>query len=62
MAEWSEFDFEKQEWRIPAARMKMRALHVVPLSKQAVAVLQDLHPLTGDQRFVFQANAAAIAR
>jgi integrase len=53
MAEWSEFDIEKQEWRIPAARMKMRALHVVPLSKQAVAVLQELQPLTGDQRFVF---------
>jgi integrase len=29
MAEWSEFDFEKQEWRIPAARMKMRATHIV---------------------------------
>jgi integrase len=36
--------------------MKMRRLHVVPLSKQAVAVLQDLQPLIGDQRFVFPAE------
>jgi integrase len=33
--------------------MKMRAVHVVPLSKQAIAVLQDIYPLTHDQRFVF---------
>jgi integrase len=31
-AEWSEFDFERAEWRIPAAKMKMRRLHRVPLS------------------------------
>jgi hypothetical protein len=58
MAECTEFDFEKQEWRIPPARMKMRALHVVPLAKQAIVVLQDLQPLTGDQRF---SERAAIA-
>jgi len=52
-AEWTEIDFDKQEWRIPAARMKMRAPHLVPLSKQAVAVLRELQPLTGDKRFVF---------
>ncbi len=52
-AEWSEFDLEKPEWRIPAERMKMRELHIVPLSKQAIAVLKELQPLTGDERYVF---------
>ena len=51
--EWTEIDLEKQEWRIPAARMKMRSPHLVPLSNQAVAVLRELQPLTGDKRFVF---------
>ena len=39
-AEWAEVDFEKAEWRIPAERMKMREQHIVPLSRQAVAVLK----------------------
>ena len=34
-AEWSEIDFDKAEWRIPAKKMKMKAPHIVPLSKQA---------------------------
>jgi integrase len=54
-AEWSEIDLDKAEWRIPAAKMKMKALHVVPLSKQAVAVLRELQPLTAkpNHSFVF---------
>ena len=52
-AEWSEFNFDKAEWRIPAERMKMREQHIVPLSKQAVAVLKELHPLTGQKSYVF---------
>jgi integrase len=52
-AEWSEFDLDGAVWRIPASRMKMRAAHIVPLSTQAVVVLRDLYPLTGDGRFVF---------
>jgi integrase len=52
-AQWTEFDFEKSEWRIPATRMKMRVQHVVPLSTQAVAVLRDLQPLTGRFAFAF---------
>lgn len=56
-AEWSEFDLEAKEpeWRIPAARMKMGELHVVPLSAQAVTILKELHPITGDGRLVFPA-------
>jgi integrase len=46
-AQWAEFDFEKAEWRIPAARMKMRVQHIVPLSTQAIAALRDLQQLTG---------------
>lgn len=53
-AEWAEFDLNGAEWRIPAARMKMRAPHVVPLSKQAVAILRELHELTGtSSKYVF---------
>ena len=52
-AEWSEFNFETLEWRIPAERMKMEELHIVPLSEQAVAVLHELQPLTGNGRYVF---------
>jgi integrase len=40
--EWSEVNFEKAEWRIPAIRMKMDSPHIVPLSKQALVVLYDL--------------------
>jgi integrase len=52
-AEWAEFDFENAEWRIPVARMKMGEQHIVPLSRQAVAILRELEPLTGRCRYVF---------
>ncbi|HMM76528.1 MAG TPA: tyrosine-type recombinase/integrase [Gammaproteobacteria bacterium] len=46
-AEWTEFDLKGRVWRIPAERMKMREAHLVPLSRQAVAILEELHELTG---------------
>jgi integrase len=52
-AEWTEVDLEKAEWRIRAERMKARVQHIVPLSTQAVAVLEELQPFTGDTRFLF---------
>ena len=52
-AEWAEFNLEGAEWRVPAARMKMKEQHIVPLSRQAVACLRELHPLTGSGRYVF---------
>ena len=52
-AEWSEFNFETAEWRIPAGKMKMRELHIVPLSTQALAILEELKPLTGDGQYLF---------
>lgn len=52
-AEWSEIDLDAAEWRIPAAKMKMHAEHIVPLSRQSVAILRDLHALTGRGRYAF---------
>ena len=52
-AEWSEIDFEKAEWNIPAEKMKMKQAHLVPLSKQAIEILTELKKLTGTGRYVF---------
>jgi integrase len=52
-AEWTEFDLEAAEWRIPASKMKMKIEHIVPLATQAVAILRDLHCLTGSNKYVF---------
>ena len=52
-AEWTEVDFDKCEWRIPAERMKMKELHIVPLSGQAAAVLLELKKHTGNQKYLF---------
>jgi integrase len=52
-ATWTEIDFERAEWNIPAERMKMRQPHLVPLSRQAVEILRELHALTGRGDFVF---------
>jgi len=51
--EWSEIDFEAAEWNIPGAKMKMKADHLVPLSRQAIEVLKELQPLTCNSRYVF---------
>lgn len=52
-AEWSEIDFEEAEWNIPAERMKMKVAHLVPLSRQALDVLRELHVLTGRSKYLF---------
>ncbi|WP_440246906.1 tyrosine-type recombinase/integrase [Dokdonella sp.] len=51
--EWEELDLDAAEWRIPPDKMKMREAHIVPLPKQAVALLRDLRKLTGSFRYVF---------
>ena len=51
--EWSELNLEEGTWSIPAGKMKMKNPHLVPLSAQAVVILQELQPLTGSSRFVF---------
>jgi len=52
-AQWTEIDWAKAEWRIPAERMKMKELHIVPLSTQAIATLRELEKLTGSRLYVF---------
>ena len=55
-AAWSEIDLGHAEWRIPAERMKMRDVHVVPLSRQALELVRELHKLTGGQPWLFPNN------
>ncbi|MFJ3057170.1 tyrosine-type recombinase/integrase [Herbaspirillum sp. NPDC087042] len=52
-AKWAEFNLEAAIWRIPAARMKMRKDHVIPLPSQAVEMLRTLHGVTGRYDQVF---------
>lgn len=52
-ARWSEIDFERKEWRIPAERMKMRTPHIVPLSTQALEKFAMMKKLTGYREHVF---------
>lgn len=52
-AEWSEIDFEKKLWKISAAKMKMRNDHIIPLSEQAITILQDIQQATGKWEYVF---------
>ena len=52
-AEWQEINFEKAEWRIPPSRMKMKEEHIVPLSRQAIAVLKALNGYSGNRHYLF---------
>lgn len=52
-AEWREINWIKQEWLIPAEKMKARRDHTVPLADQALEVLREIHPLTGHGKYVF---------
>ena len=54
LAEWREFDLGAATWRIPAARTKMRKEHVIPLSTQALAMLRELHAMTGGKGLVIR--------
>lgn len=52
-SEWTEINFDDAEWRIPPERMKMKDLHIVPLSTQAISVLEELKKLTGNRKYLF---------
>jgi integrase len=52
-ARWGEFDLQVGQWRIPAERMKMRTEHIVPLSLQAIQILQILYGITGHSKLLF---------
>ena len=58
-AEWQEIDLDVAEWRIPAVKMKMKEQHIVPLSRQAVAILRELYPLTSSGKYVFPSVRSA---
>ena len=57
--EWSEVDLHEGVWNIPADKMKMKTPHIVPLSWQAIAILQQIQPLTGIGVFVFPSLRSA---
>lgn len=50
-AEWQHLDLEAKEWRYFVSKTSVQ--HIVPLSNQAIEILKELQPLTGDGRFVF---------
>lgn len=52
-ARWDEFDLDRAQWVIPAERMKMRNEHIVPLSTQALAVIEELKPHTSRSELLF---------
>lgn len=55
-AEWSEFDFTRNVWTIAAQKTKMRVAHRVPLSRQVLAMLEELREITGHRRYLFPAQ------
>lgn len=59
-AEWAEIDFEAGQWNIPAEKMKMRSPHIVPLARQAIEILRELHPLTGHGRYLFPSHRSPL--
>ena len=62
-ARWDEIDFDKAVWNIPAERMKMKSPHTVPLARQAVKLLTELHEWTGHTGLLFpsaQSNTRSI--
>lgn len=58
-AEWSEIDEKRAEWRIAPEKMKMRDPHIVPLSKQALAVIAQLRELNGQWQWLFPSSSNA---
>ncbi len=55
-ARWEEINFEKKHWEIPAERMKKRRAHIIPLSTQALELLEDLQPISGHREYVFPSD------
>jgi integrase len=59
-ARWSQFDLDKCEWRYLVTKTETE--HLVPLSTQSVAILRELHALSGAGRYVFPARVIASGR
>jgi len=58
-ATWDEFDIPGALWTIPETRMKAKRAHLVPLSRQALALLEELRPLSGYSRYILPGRNAA---
>ena len=58
-AEWNEIEWEECQWRIPAEKMKMRKVHIVPLATQTLEILRELHPMTCYSKYLFPAIRSA---
>ncbi len=56
LAKWDEFDFRKNEWRIPAERMKMGEMHIVPLSNQVSAILDEIKEVSPNGEHLFSSR------
>lgn len=52
-AVWEEIDFDKKEWRIPAERMKMKELHIIPLAEQTISLLREIQAHSGNREHLF---------
>lgn len=53
---WDDIDFEKKIWTIPAERMKKRRIHIIPLTEQALEILEVMKPYSGYREYVFPAD------
>ncbi len=53
---WADIDLEKKIWTIPAERMKKRRIHIIPLTEQALALLEAIKPYSGHREYVFPAD------
>ena len=54
--EWTEIDRDALEWRIPADKMKMSVMHIVPLSQQVLVLLDELAQYTGNSKYAFHSG------
>ncbi|WP_461521080.1 tyrosine-type recombinase/integrase [Porticoccus sp.] len=57
--EWTEIDWDKAQWELPAVKMKMGQPHIVPLSRQALDILQEIQRLNGTRRYAFPSARGA---
>lgn len=60
-APWTEIDLNNATWTIPAARMKAKRVHVVPLARQVVELFRELHEFTGDSPYCFPSTYSRTA-
>jgi len=57
---WSEIDFDKKEWHIPAHKMKKKREHIIPLTDSMIEILNEIEPFTGKRQFVFYSSRSKL--